>query len=85
MHRYTLSYFVDIIVVLLLFACLLYSHEYDECGRVRRITHDYDKIEEQRPSRHYCRGGANQRPQGRKVSELQTIKEIHYEDTPYRK
>ncbi len=47
MHRYTLSYFADSIVVLLLFACLLYSHEYDKCGRVRRITHDYDKIEEQ--------------------------------------
>lgn len=47
MHRYTLSYFVDSIVVLLLFACLLYSQEYDKCGRVRRITHDYDKIEEQ--------------------------------------
>ena len=45
MHRYTLSYFVDSIVVLLLFA--LYSHEYDKCGRVTRITHDYDKIEEQ--------------------------------------
>ena len=47
MHRYTLSYFVDSIVVLLLFACLLYSHEYDKCGLVIRITHDYDKIEEQ--------------------------------------
>ncbi len=47
MHRYTLSYFVDSIVVLLLFACLLYSHEYDKCGRVTRITHDCDKIEEQ--------------------------------------
>ena len=47
MHRYTLSYFADSIVVLLLFACLLYSHEYDKCGRVRRITHDYDNIEEQ--------------------------------------
>ena len=47
MHRYTLSYFADSIVVLLLFACLLYSHEYDKCGRVRRISHDYDKIEEQ--------------------------------------
>lgn len=47
MHRYTLSYFVDSIVVLLLFACLLYSHEYDKCGRVTRITHDYDKGEEQ--------------------------------------
>ena len=47
MHRYTLSYFVDSIVVLLLFACLLYSHEYDKCGRVTRITHDYEKIEEQ--------------------------------------
>ena len=47
MHRYTLSYFVDSIVVLLLFACLLYSHEYDKCGRVRRITHDCDKVEEQ--------------------------------------
>ena len=34
MHRYTLSYFADSIVDLLLFACLLYSH-------------DYDKIEEQ--------------------------------------
>ena len=45
MHRYTLSYFVDSIVVL-----LLYSHEYDKCGRVRRITHDYDKIEEQTSS-----------------------------------
>ena len=45
MHRYTLSYFVDSIVVLLLFA--FYSHEYDKCGRVTRITHDYDKIEEQ--------------------------------------
>ena len=43
MHRYTLSYFADSIVVLLLFACLLYY----KCGRVRRITHDYDKIEEQ--------------------------------------
>ena len=40
MPRYTLSYFADSIVVLLLFACLLYSHEYDKCGRVRRITHD---------------------------------------------
>ena len=39
MHRYTLSYFADSIVVLLLFACLLYSHEYDKCGRVTRITH----------------------------------------------
>ena len=29
MHRYTLSYFADSIVVLLLFACLLYSYEYD--------------------------------------------------------
>ena len=47
MHRYTLSYFADSIVGLLLFACLLYSHEYDKCGRVRRITHDYDNIEEQ--------------------------------------
>ena len=47
MPRYTLSYFADSIVVLLLFACLLYSHEYDKCGRVRRITHDYDNIEEQ--------------------------------------
>ena len=45
MHRYTLSYFADSIVVLLLFACLLYSHEYDKCGRVRRITHDYDQVE----------------------------------------
>ena len=45
MHRYTLSYFVDSIVVLLLFA--FYSHEYDKCGRVTRITHDYEKIEEQ--------------------------------------
>ena len=36
MHRYTLSYFVDSIVVLLLFA--FYSHEYDKCGRVTRIT-----------------------------------------------
>ena len=44
MHRYTLSYFVDSIVVLLLFACLLYSHEYDKCGRVTRITHDYDNM-----------------------------------------
>ena len=34
MHRYMLSYFADSIVVLLLFACLLYSHEYDKCGRV---------------------------------------------------
>ena len=47
MHRYTLSYFVDSKVFLLLFACLLYSHEYDKCGRVTRITHDYNKIEEQ--------------------------------------
>lgn len=47
MHRYTLSYFADSIVVLLLFVCLFYSHEYDKCGRVRRITHDYDNIEEQ--------------------------------------
>ena len=39
MHRYTLSYFADSIVVLFLFACLLYSHEYDKCGRVTRITH----------------------------------------------
>ena len=45
MHRYTLSYFVDSIVVLLLFACLLYSHEYDKCGRVTEITHDYDQVE----------------------------------------
>ena len=34
MHRYMLSYFADSIVVFLLFACLLYSHEYDKCGRV---------------------------------------------------
>ena len=47
MYRYTLSYFVDSIVDLLLFACLLYSHEYDKCFRVTRITHDYDKVEEQ--------------------------------------
>lgn len=47
MHRYTLLYFVDSIVVLLLFACLLYSHEYAKCGRVTSITHDCDKIEEQ--------------------------------------
>ena len=47
MHRYTLSYFVDSIVVLLLFACLLYSHEYDKCGRVTRITHDNAEGEEQ--------------------------------------
>ena len=46
MYRYTLSYFVDSIVDLLLFACLLYSHEYDKCFRVTRITHDYDKVEE---------------------------------------
>ena len=41
MHRYTLSYFADSIVVLLLFACLLYY----KCGHVRRITHDYDQVE----------------------------------------
>ena len=45
MHRYTLSYFADSIVVLLLFACLLYSHEYDKCGRITEITHDYDQVE----------------------------------------
>ena len=45
MHRYTLSYFADSIVDLLLFACLLYSHEYDKCGHVTEITHDYDQVE----------------------------------------
>ena len=30
-------------------------------------------------------GSADQLLQGRKVSDLPTIQEIHYEDTPYRK
>lgn len=47
MHLYRLLYVVNRIVVLLLFACLHYSHAYDKCGRVTRITHDYDKVEEQ--------------------------------------
>ena len=64
MHRYTLSYFVDSIVVLLLFACLLYSYEYDKCGRVIRITHDYDKVEEQTYS-YYSSG----RLQGGKIEQ----------------
>ena len=44
MHRYTLSYFADSIVVLLLFACLLYSHEYDKCGRVVKTRVSGGKI-----------------------------------------
>ena len=44
MHRYTLSYFADSIVVLLLFAYLLYSHEYDKCGRVVKTRVSGGKI-----------------------------------------
>lgn len=45
MHRYTLSYFADSIVVLLLFACLLYSHEYAKCGRVVKTRVSGDKMD----------------------------------------
>lgn len=45
MHRYMLSYFADSIVVLLLFACLLYSREYDKCGRVVKTRVSGDKMD----------------------------------------